>query len=48
MKGYSCTRKDFLKELETLVKEGFLRQIIEEKNIFYELNLMRFKMEKYI
>ena len=46
MERYSCTRKDFLNALLTLEEEGFLRRIIKEKEILYELNLTRFKMEK--
>ena len=46
MERYSCNRKDFLNALLSLVEEGFLRRILKEKKILYELNLIRFKMEK--
>ena len=46
MERYSCARKDFLNALLSLEEEGFLRRILKEKQVFYKLNLVRFKMEK--
>ncbi len=45
MERYSCTRKDFSNAIVSLVYEGYLRRVEKEKEVFYKLNPIRFKME---
>ena len=45
MAKLSCTRKEFIKGLSILVKDGFLRETSEAEIIYFEINHTRFKME---
>ena len=46
--NYKCKRKEFLKVLLSLVKEGFVRRLKRKDIVYYEFNKTRYEMEQVL